>query len=117
MDQDIVGAEDAVEAGGEERGDEEEAVDGVVAFLLEHSGSRELSREVPVIPRHLRDVEILEVVAGEEFVEILPCGGRVEGDEGVGDVLASQIEEGNLAAGVRFRPICDIVNFTLDRDP
>ncbi|KAG6384186.1 hypothetical protein SASPL_156011 [Salvia splendens] len=101
--EETVAAEDAVEAGGEEEGDEAEAVDHAVAFLLEHSGSGELRREGAVIARHFRDVEVAEVVAGEETVQVLPGGARVEGDECVGDVLASEIEKRNLAAGVALR--------------
>ncbi|KAG6430526.1 hypothetical protein SASPL_108596 [Salvia splendens] len=51
--EETVAAEDAVEAGGEEHRDEAEAVDHAVAFLLEHSGSGELRREVAIVARKL----------------------------------------------------------------
>ena len=112
-----MGAEDAVADGGEEGGDEEEGDDDAVAFFLEEAGLGEFGGEVSVVLGDVGDVEVLEVVAGEEAVEVGPGGGGVEGDEGVGDVVAGEVEEGDGAARVVFSPICDVVDFALDRQP
>ena len=57
------------------------------------------------------------MVAGEEAVEVVPRGSRVECDEGIGDVLAGEIDDQRFAAGMGFDPIGDVVDFALDRDP
>lgn len=85
-----------------------------MALLLEKPCFGKQGIEVSVIPRNLGNVEILEVIAGEEFVEIFPGGAGMESDECIGYVLAGQIEEGDIAAGVIFGPIGDVVDFALD---
>lgn len=57
------------------------------------------------------------MVAGEEAVEVVPRGPGVECDEGVGDVLAGEVEDQGFAAGMGFDPVGDVVDFALDRDP
>ncbi|GMP61279.1 hypothetical protein CsSME_00023803 [Camellia sinensis var. sinensis] len=83
-------------------------------FLIEHTGFRKLRSESPIIFRHLRDLEISEIVPSEEFIKVLPSGAGMESDERIGGVLAGEIEERDIATRVLFSPICHIVDLALD---
>lgn len=86
-------------------------------FLLEQTLLGEFRRQSPVVLGNLRHLEILKVESGEEAVEVRPGGAGMVRDERIGDVVAGQIEERLVAAGVLRGPIGDIVHLALDRDP
>lgn len=62
-------------------------------------------------------MEIVEVIACEEAVELFPGSAWMVGYEGVSGVLTSQIQERLIPARVILNPDRDIVNLTLNRDP
>ncbi|PKU65129.1 hypothetical protein MA16_Dca004745 [Dendrobium catenatum] len=66
-----------------------------------------------VVLGEVRYLVIREVVADEEVVEVLPCGGRVEGGEGVGGALASKVEEGYTATRVVSDPMGEVVDLNV----
>ncbi|GFP94616.1 delta(8)-fatty-acid desaturase [Phtheirospermum japonicum] len=112
-----IGAEDAVDARGEHEGDGAEGVDDAVALVVEEAQLDETGDEGPVVTGDVGDLEVLEVEAGEEGVEVFPGGAGVEGNEGVGDVLAGEAEDGDVAPGVVWEPVGDVIDLALDRDP
>lgn len=85
-----------------------------MAFLFEQTHFRELEKKLPVVFGDLGNRVVFEVVAIEEFIEVLPGCGWMVSYKGIGDVLAGKIEEGEVAAGVGFDPIGDVVDFALD---
>ena len=88
-----------------------------MAFVFEEAEFAKLRGHAAVITGDLRDLEVSDVVAGEEVVEVVPRGSGVERDERVGYVLADEVEDHRVASGVGFDPIGDVVDFALDRDP
>ncbi|ONK54972.1 uncharacterized protein A4U43_UnF9020 [Asparagus officinalis] len=108
--------EHEADGGREQKGHEREGEGGAVALAVEEAEPRELVDQAAVIGGDLRDFVVGEVAHVEAF-EVGPGGGGMVGDEGVGGVLAGEVKEREIAAGVRFEPMSDIVDFALDADP
>jgi len=88
-----------------------------VTFDLVQTHLGEVGDEIPAVFGDVGDGVVLEVKSGEEGVEAFPCGGGMEGDEGVGDILAGEIEKGKLAARMVVSPIGDVVDLALNGNP
>ncbi|KAL4385686.1 hypothetical protein GQ457_15G019330 [Hibiscus cannabinus] len=76
-----------------------------MSFLFEHTSFGKLRDQPPVILGRLRDLEIFEMVAGEQLVQILPSGSWVIRYERIGNILATQIQERDFATGMLFCPL------------
>lgn len=109
----------AQHAGAEQRRDEAHGGERNVALPVEQAHAGELAGEAAVVPGHLGHGVALEAAAGVEAAEAAPGGaaGRVEGDEGVGGVLAGEAAEREVAARVVLDPLGDVVDLALDGDP
>ena len=84
-------------------------------FKQTHFG--ELQIELSVIFRDLRDCVILEKVAIEEPVEMLPSCGRMKRHVSICYILTSKVQQWQIATWVGFHPIGDIIHLTLNADP
>lgn len=117
MNPNAFGKQNAINADSEQHCDQTEGEESDVPFLVEEAHFGELVDELSVVLGDLGDGVVSEIVAGEELVEILPGFSGVVGDEGIGGVLASEVKQWMLAAGVGVGPVGDIVDLSLDGDP
>lgn len=111
------GGDDQVNGSEEEGEHEAERKEHTVALFFEKTELRELGDKAAVILGNFRGLVVGKVIANEKSVEQVPGGGGMVGDESVGDVLAGEIEERDLSAGMVFDPIAYIVHLSLDGNP
>lgn len=117
MNPETLGTEHSVETGGEHQSDEAEGIGDAVSLLVEQTRLGESRHEVPIIPGNLGDLEIFQVIAREERVEMFPRRTGMKGDECVGSVLSGEIQKWDITSGVDFGPLRNVVHLPLDRNP
>lgn len=117
MNPDTLRPHNAINADGEHHCDGTEGEENAVSFLLEKPHLGELVDQLSVVLGDLGGRVVSEIIPSEELVQILPGFSRVVSDEGVGGVLAGEVEQWKLAAGVVVGPLGDIVDLSLDGDP
>lgn len=100
-----VGEQDTGNTGAEHNDDEGEQYEGDVSLLFKEAHFGELGEEGTVVAGDIGDGVVFEVVAGEEVVEVAVGGVGVKGEECIGDVLAGEVEEWLLAAGMVEGPL------------
>lgn len=88
-----------------------------MTLFLKQPKFDKLTVELSIVLGNLRDSEIFEIIPSEELVKVFPGSAWMIGNEGVSDILTSQIQERSIPARVILNPARDIVNLTLDRDP